>query len=186
MSVCVCVCEYVCVVCGHDQRCPTPGRAAKGNRCVTIDYVSANVQRRPSRKRMAHDWRLEDVCVCACVCVCVCVCLCVCVRVCMCACVYVCVCLCVCVYVCTCVYMCVCIYIYVCVSVCVYVCVCVRAGVGVDHVRDEVSTWQVVTEDGHQCASRCIVVKLLLKIPQMHADLDQGSEVPSTGSATEG
>ena len=67
----MCVCEYVCVVCGHDQRCPTPGSAAKGNRCVTIDYVSANVQRRPSRKRMAHDWRLDDVCVCG-VCVCVC------------------------------------------------------------------------------------------------------------------
>ena len=65
---CVCVCEYVCVVCGHDQRCPTPGSAAKGNRCVTIDYVSANVQRRPSRKRMAHDWRLDDVCVWVCVC----------------------------------------------------------------------------------------------------------------------
>ena len=63
------MCEYVCVVCGHDQRCPTPGSAAKGNRCVTIDYVSANVQRRPSRKRMAHDWRLDDVCVWVCVCV---------------------------------------------------------------------------------------------------------------------
>ena len=78
--VCVCVCEYVCVKCGHDQRCPTPGSAAKGNRCVSIDYVSANVQRKPSRKRMAHDWRLEDVCVCVCVCAFVCVC----VRVCMC------------------------------------------------------------------------------------------------------
>ena len=79
----MCVCEYVCVVCGHDQRCPTPGSAAKGNRCVTIDYVSANVQRRPSRKRMAHDWRLDDVCVCVGVCVCVrgrvCVRVCVCV-----------------------------------------------------------------------------------------------------------
>ena len=90
----------------------------------------------------------------------------------MCACVYVCVCLCV----------CVCVYVCVCVSVCV----CVRADVGVDHVRDEVSSWQVVTEDGHQRASRCIVVKLLLKIPQVHPDLDQGSEAPSTGSATEG
>ena len=129
VGVRVCVCEYVCVVRGHDQRCPTPGSAAKGNRCVTIDYVSANVQRRPSRKRMAHDWRLDDVCVCVgvCVCVClsVCVCVCVCVRVCM------CVCLCVC----------------VCVCACVCVSVCVSAGVGVDHVRDEVSTWQVVSED---------------------------------------
>jgi len=100
VCVCVCVCEYVCVVCGHDQRCPTPGSAAKGNRCVTIDYVSANVQRRPSRKRMAHDWRLDDVCVCVClsvfVCVCLCVCACVCVWVCVC--VSVCVCLCVCVF----------------------------------------------------------------------------------------
>ena len=89
----VCVCEYVCVVCGHDQRCPTPGSAAKGNRCVTIDYVSANVQRRPSRKRMAHDWRLDDVCVCAWVCVCVRVCMCVsvCVYVCVRVCVSVCV-----------------------------------------------------------------------------------------------
>ena len=111
---------------------------------------------------------------CACVCVCVYVSVCVCVRVCMCACVYVCVSVCVC----TCV--------YVCVWLCVCMCVCMRAGVGVDHVRDEVSTWQVVTEDGHQCASRCIVVKVLLKILQVHADLDQGSEVPSTGSATEG
>ena len=50
VRVCVCVCEYVCVVCGHDQRCPTPGSAAKGNRCVTIDYVSANVQPRLPRK----------------------------------------------------------------------------------------------------------------------------------------
>ena len=101
---CVCVCEYVCVVCGHDQRCPTPGSAAKGNRCVTIDYVSANVQRRPSRKRMAHDWRLDDVCVWVCVCVCLCVCACVCVRVCMCVsvCVYVCVRVCVCLCVCEC------------------------------------------------------------------------------------
>ena len=99
MCVCVCVrvCEYVCVVCGHDQRCPTPGSAAKGNRCVTIDYVSANVQRRPSRKRMAHDWRLDDVCVCGCVCVCVGV--------------YVSVCVCVC----------------LCLSVCVFISVCVRA-----------------------------------------------------------
>ena len=110
----VCVCEYVCVVCGHDQRCPTPGSAAKGNRCVTIDYVSANVQRRPSRKRMAHDWRLDDVCVCVCVCMCVCVC----VRVCM------CVCLCVCVYVCVCVRVCMCVC--VCLCVCMCVCVCVR------------------------------------------------------------
>ena len=106
------------------------------------------------------------------------VCVCVCVSVCVCACVYVCVCVSVCLCVCTCVYVCVCL--------CVCMCVCVRAGVGVDHVRDEVSSWQVVTEDGHQCASRCIVVKLLLKIPQVHADLDQGSEAPSTGSATEG
>ena len=97
---CVCVCEYVCVVCGHDQRCPTPGSAAKGNRCVTIDYVSANVQRRPSRKRMAHDWRLDDVCVWVCVCAWACMCACVCVFVFVCVCVYLCVCACVCVYVC--------------------------------------------------------------------------------------
>ena len=108
VRVCVCVCEYVCVVCGHDQRCPTPGSAAKGNRCVTIDYVSANVQRRPSRKRMAHDWRLDDVCVCVGVCVCLSVCVCVGV--------------CVCVYVCVCVCLCVCVY--VCVRVCVCLCVC--------------------------------------------------------------
>ena len=101
-ELCVCVRVCVCVVCGHEQRCPTPGSAAKGNRCVTIDYVPANVQRRPSRKRMAYDWRLDDVCVCVCVSVCVCVCVCVCVSVCLC--------------VCTCV--------YVCVSVCMYVCVC--------------------------------------------------------------
>ena len=104
----MCVCEYVCVVCGHEQRCSTPGSAAKGNRCVTIDYVSANVQRRPSRKRMAYDWRLDDVCMCVCVSVCVCVC------------VYVCVCVCVSVCVCTCVYVC------VCICVCMCVCVCVR------------------------------------------------------------
>ena len=123
VRVCVCVCEYVCVVCGHDQRCPTPGSAAKSNRCVTIDYVSANVQRRPSRKRMAHDWRLDHVCVCVCMCLCVCMCVCVCVfvcvRVCMCVsvrvCVYVCVCMCVCV--CTCVYVCVCMCVCVCVRV---------------------------------------------------------------------
>ena len=105
--MCVCVCEYVCVVCGHDQRCPTPGSAAKGNRCVTIDYVSANVQRRPSRKRMAHDWRLDDVCVCVGVCACV--------RVCVCVCVFV--------FVCVCVFICVCVRVCVCVCVCVSVCV---------------------------------------------------------------
>ena len=100
VCVCVRVCVCVCVVCGHDQRCPTPGSAAKGNRCVTIDYVSANVQRRPPRKRMAHDWRLDDVCVCVCMCVCVCVCACVCMCVCLCVCVCVCVrvCMCVCVW----------------------------------------------------------------------------------------
>ena len=109
VGVRVCVCEYVCVVCGHDQRCPTPGSAAKGNRCVTIDYVSANVQRRPSRKRMAHDWRLDDVCVCVWVCVCA--------WACMCGCVCVCLCLSVCVFICVCV--CVCVCMCVCVSVCV-------------------------------------------------------------------
>ena len=61
--------------------------------------------------------------------------MCVCVCLSVCACVFVCVCVCLCVYVC------------VCVSVCVCLCVCVSAGVGVDHVRDEVSTWQVVSED---------------------------------------
>ena len=57
----------------------------------------------------------------------------------------------VCVRVCVFVFVCVCVFICVCVRVCVYVCVClcvcVSAGVGVDHVRDEVSTWQVVSED---------------------------------------
>ena len=147
----MCVCEYVCVVCGHDQRCPTPGSAAKGNRCVTIDYVSANVQRRPSRKRMAHDWRLDDVCVCVGVCVCAWACMCACVRAWVCVCLSVCVfvCVCVCLSVCVCVGVCLCVCVCVCVYVCVCVClcVCVSAGVGVDHVRDEVSTWQVVSED---------------------------------------
>ena len=138
---CVCVCEYVCVVCGHDQRCPTPGSAAKGNRCVTIDYVSANVQRRPSRKRMAHDWRLDDVCVCVGVCVClsVCVCVCVCVWVCVCVRVYVCVCVC------------------LCVSVCVYVCVCVCVSVCVSATP--------ATQNDSRCE---FVPRLPRKVPRRH------------------
>ena len=66
----------------------------------------------------------------------------------MCVCVGVCVRGRVCVRVCVFVFVCVCVFICVCVRVCVYVCVClcVCAGVGVDHVRDEVSTWQVVSE----------------------------------------
>ena len=75
----------------------------------------------------------------------------VCVRACVRVCVFVCVCvcLCVCLSVCVCVGVCLCVCVCVCVRVCmcVSVCVCVSAGVGVDHVRDEVSTWQVVSED---------------------------------------
>ena len=91
------------------------------------------------------------MCVCGCVCVCVCVGLYVCVRACVCVCVCVFVCVCVCVCLCVCVFVCVCVWVFVCVCVyvcvCVCLCVCVSAGVGVDHVRDEVSTWQVVSED---------------------------------------
>ena len=88
------------------------------------------------------------MCVCVGVCVCAWACMCACVRACVCVCLSVCVCVFVCVCVCLCVCGCLSVCVYVCVCTCVYVCVCVcvSAGVGVDHVRDEVSTWQVVSE----------------------------------------
>ena len=103
LCLCVCVCVlYVCmdvpVVCGHAQRCPTPGSAVKGVLCVISSYMSPSALRRPSRGRMVYEWRLEDMrvhSVCVCVRACVCVYACVCVSVCVCMHVFVCVCVCV-------------------------------------------------------------------------------------------